>query len=321
MFEQIKDKINRAQRIALFHHVDPDFDCLGSMYGLYYALCDIKKNVTMFTYAPLSYKQSQLFDGNLLKIGDFNKDDFDLLIAVDTPTLKRLGEYGHEFAQHQNTIKIDHHMEANASYDFAKVNYVDSSRSSCCEIIFELLEYLKYECTPLVATMLYAGLTSDTYSFINSNTNDMSLLCGYRLVEYGADMQKVNTNIHRFVTMKELAATKMLYDRIEIVDGEIAIAAFSHQILQKEDITKVDCSTFSSLLANIEGVKVSCNLLEVSPKHFDGSLRSKSKVDVSKIASAFGGGGHKQAAGCQFEAESLSKAKEMVISEIQKYLK
>lgn len=321
IIKKIKKKIKEANNIALFCHIDPDFDCLGSMYALYYALSNIGKDVDMFTHEQFSSSQAQLLDESLVKVGGFNPKKYDLLISVDTPTEARLGQYGQDFVKHENTIKLDHHHCQDGNFNIAKISYVDPIRSSCSEIIYELLNCLKIKVIPETATMLFAGLSSDTGGFQTTNTTLNSFKTASELIQDGADTLKANDALYRFVTIKSLKITKIFYDNIEIIDKEIAFCAISQKELNKVGATKKDCSNLSNKLICCQGANISCFMVEKELNTYDCSFRSMKGYDVSNIASFFGGGGHKEASGCCFHASSEDEAKKRVLNAIKHYLK
>lgn len=317
-FKIIKQTINKANSIALFCHIDPDFDCLCSMYALREGLVSLGKTVSMFTHEKFAKNQKAMLDESLVKIGGFNPDKFDLIMTVDTPSLDRLGAYGDAISNHNNIIKIDHHASRG---DFANISFVATNRSSCCEIIYDLLKYLKVKLTPNLASIIYCGVFSDTNSFMNTNTNLDTLQTALELYKAGADFSKASEVNTKMKTMAELDLKKTFYKNIEIVNKELAISTISLDELKNAKATKQDTEGFSSELLSYNGVNISCCMTQKEDNIFSCSLRSMEGYDVSIIAEAFNGGGHVCASGCKIKAKTMEEAKKMFIKEAKAYLK
>ncbi len=318
LYKKIKDKINGAKSIALFCHIRPDFDALSSMYALYYGIKKDKK-VQMYSNRKLNNKEKLLLDDSLIQIGGFNPETYDLLISVDTPNVERLGIYGEGFKQHKNTIKIDHHQPSGE--EIGDISYIDVNSSSCCELVFNILKAMKCKITPQVATILYTGLFTDTNSFTNLNTNPNSFHAAYELSQKGADIAKVSDIINRQKPQSEVNITKIFYEKYKRVDKEIGIITITINELKKAKAEKIDCDGFSMKLASMNGINISCSIIEMEDNKFYCSMRSRLGYAVNGIAKALGGGGHLGAAGCVITAKSITEAEKIVIKEIRKYLK
>lgn len=310
--------IKKANSIAIINHVSPDIDAYGSMIGLYLGLEKTGKKMSMFSHEVLSNEKQVLFGKYPISIGNLESKNFDLLISVDVATKDRLGIYKDDFVTHSNTIKIDHHRVGN---EFAQVSFVDYERSSSSEIIFDLLDFMGVNINAELATCLYAGLSADTYSFINLNTNKWSFETGKQLLDCGADIASVNDALHRTISLSQLAMKRYLYDNMEIIDNEIAVICISLKDLERLKATKQDCDSHSSELISIEGVNISCAIIEKEPNIYGCSMRSMQGYSVSVIAQRLGGGGHVGAAGCTLTCKSIKEAKEIALDAMKKYLK
>lgn len=309
--------IKNAKNIALFGHISPDIDCYGSMFGLYNALKIMGKSVQLFAHESFKADQAMLFDESLASY-KFEPSHFDLLISVDTATSDRLGSFKDKFICHNNTIKIDHHKVGSS---YAGLNYIDYTKSSCSEIIYQLLNILRTQITPEIATCLYSGLSADTGSFIYSNVNENSFEIGKQLFEKKANIRKINIALYQNVTHPQLAMKKYLYDNIEIIDNEIAIVVVPFKDMEKVGACKQDCENHSVDMVAINDINVSCAIIEKSPGEFTCSFRGKDGYNVSMIAQRLGGGGHVSAAGCRLLDKSATEVRAMVIEATRKYLK
>lgn len=307
--KEIAKRIKKAKSIAIFTHISPDFDALGSSYSLFYPLKEMGKNVSFFTKEKPNSHQKLMFEDvanhNACKV-----ENFDLFICVDVSSLNRLGDYSRIFENKNNeTMVIDHHVCNNY---IGKYNYINNERSSCCEIVLELLLVLKYKLNSKVASFLYAGLSSDTSSFQNSGTKINSHVAATKLIAFGADINKVNQVLYETRTIKEIAFKKYLWNNFKI-HKDCAYCLVDYYSLVELKGKKADCDSFSRSLVSIEGVNRSFSLIEEKEGIFNLSMRSKVGYDVRTVAEKVGGGGHICAAGAKFEAKNIQTAKKMIL--------
>lgn len=313
--KQIAKEIKKANRIALFTHIDPDFDAFGSSMPLYYTLKKLNKHVVLFSKYHLTHQEELLLDPSIICSEDCKEEDFDLFISTDTPALRRLGEYSKIFENTNNkTIVIDHHN----NYDLrGKLNFIEPSYSSCSEIIFELLKIMKVKIEPFVATLLYAGLSSDTNSFVNGNTNLSSFKCGFELSKLNADVKTVNQKLYRTKTLVGIEFKKYLYENYKI-KKDIAYCVIDYKTIKALNGEKDNCSGFSTDLISIENINYSFSITEDETGLCDISFRSKQGYNVNTIATALGGGGHVCASGAKVKEKNISTLVKKILSLIEK---
>lgn len=308
--KKIAKTIIRANSIALFTHISPDCDALGSVFALYYTLTEMGKTVSIYSKDKFANVENLLFDECVVqkKVCDSNK--YDLFISCDAPALFRLGEYAEVFKEKANSIVIDHHQNGGL---LGKFNYINKSRSSCCELVLEILEAMKVKISSQVASKLYAGLSSDTNSFANSNTNEQTFNSALKLMRAGAEIGYINECLYQSRTRKSIEFKKFLWNNAKI-KGECAYCVISNQELKELKGNKEDCVGFSRSLISIQGVNYSFSIIEEAPGIFNVSLRSKIGYDVLTKAEKLGGGGHLCASGAKIQAKSINEAKKMVLS-------
>ena len=313
LIKQIKKVIYRANNIAIFSHVSPDFDALGSSFALQYFLKSINKNAKFFCNDDLTLKEKMLFDEH--SIGKtFKIEDFDLVISVDTPSIQMLGIYGEDFMKSKNRIVIDHHQNIDLN---GQVTLVDTAFSSCCEIVFKVLKSFRKPLSKEVVSALYAGLSTDTNSFVNTNTTVSSFKTAYELMNLGADVVKINETIYRTKTLKEIDFKKYVLSNMVIKD-DIAYCLMPKKQLKKMHGNKNDCSGISSDLVAYQGINIAFSIVEEEKGVFKISFRSKFGFDVRKIANSIGGGGHIGASGATLKGDNIDQIKDKVLDAIEK---
>ena len=303
-FSEVIDKIGKATRIAVFTHVMPDGDALGSAFALRGALRGMGKQADCFLEKPLSGLY-HFFPSDYLMEAE-KAAAYDLKISVDCGERSRLGMFADAF--YGDTINIDHHREKEP---FAQINIVEEKSASTGEIIYELLCAMEAAITPKIADALYAAVATDTGGFMFSNTTADTHRITAALMEAGADFYTLNKHLLLEKTLKKYQLTALCVERMEIVsDGKIAVTYLDYDTVRKMQVTSDDLDGLSSLPRSIKGVEAGALLTELEAGKIKVSLRSDRLVDVSKVAAAFGGGGHMRASGftCGGSIEELKQS-------------
>lgn len=309
--------INKGKKIAIFGHIAPDFDCLGSAFSLKEFLQREKeKEVDLFFDGKIGEKDVVLFDPNQINSMEFNHKNYDLIIVVDVPNSKRLGKFGPDVLKHKNIVKIDHHFDEIG--DLSKKCWVEEDSSSCSEMIYLLLNELNANITPEIATLIYAGLIADTNSFINDNTTPRSLQIASELFTKGADAFKINSLLYKSMSKKRWDLTKLVYEKAEFIKN-IGIVILSLKDLKKLGSENESYSGYANTMIKIEGCDIGISMAEKNLRTVNVSFRSRFGVRVDEIARALGGGGHKQAAACVLSG-SVKQVKKRVLQEVEKQL-
>ena len=250
---------------------------------------------------------------------DYNKSElgeFDLYISVDVASGELLGKYEELFLNKQNTIKIDHHEKGT---NFAKHNVV-KKYSACAILIFELLKALKVKINEKIATCLYFGICGDTGIFKNNNTDSKTFAVCAELFDAGADFKTIYSEFFEKRTLSNLYLTSNAIMSAYVSDD----GQFSVMTVSTDDFDRFGASE-NEHIGNLPHSFLNCGhkisvILKQKKDGIHVSFRSKFEYDVSKIAEKFGGGGHKNAAGCSI-IDGLGNAERMVIDAVKNYLK
>lgn len=308
--------IKKAKKVALFSHSSPDPDTVGSCVALFNALKKQGKEVDLFCEDAIPETYYFLNETTKYNEKSFNKQSYDLLIAVDVAGNNMLGKFQADFDEHENTLRLDHHIKGELE---AKTNVV-KIYSACSILIYEVIKALKIKIDETIATPLYFALCGDTGLFRNNNTDSLSFKVAGELLELGADIRKVYSEFFDKKTVPYLKLTSNILLNAEIND-EFGYVVMTASI---DDFEKfgVDSSESVGNLANTYlncGYKISAVLKE-KDDGIHGSFRSKFEYDCSEIARVFGGGGHKNASGFLIE-KPLSDAVKDVHDAVKEYLK
>ena len=288
--------------------VQPDGDLLGSQIGLGLALADAGASVTLAGPHPVPDVFRFLPGADLVQRWERAPGRFDLVILVDCPEPSRTNGLL-EGARGATTrvVSIDHHPD---SKRYAHVHWVEPAASATGEMIYDLVRAVGLKLTPEVVTNLFTSIHTDTGSFRYSNTTPRTFKIAADLVAHGARPHLVAGALYEGRRPEDLRRLGELLGRVEVSsDGVVAWLALPADTVSEGFLAAEDLVTYPRSIA---GVKVAALLREVGLGTVKVSLRAKGEVNVGKIAAAFGGGGHANAAGFTMSG-SLAAARDAVL--------
>ncbi len=316
-YEEVIRLIKENNRFLVLSHVNPEGDAVGSLLGLALALRDMGKDVTAYLEDPVPeiFRFLPGADTVVHDLGD--QEPFQVTFAVDCGQKERLGAGFSGFKEPGLIVNIDHHATNDR---FGDVNVIEPGASATGEMIFDLLKAMGAHITPEVATNLYVAIHTDTGSFrYSSSTADAFIKTG-ELVRLGADPWEVTTRVYESYPVEKLRLLGLSLSTLEVMNlngAGVALMRVTLDMFRKTGGAKEHTDGFVNFARSIKGVEVAVLFREDGPDRYKVSLRSKGNVDVSLIASAFGGGGHHNAAGFNMEGgfEEIKKRVLDVISE------
>ena len=310
--KNIIDILKNSEKVAIFIHINPDGDCLGSASALKEALVSLNKQVDIFSDSIIP--ENYLFIKHMSEVKYEDKvSGYDLLVAVDSSDTKRLGKYGKYFANFENTVCLDHHK---TNENYAKINHVELLSSAALLIYYYVKELTTL--TPEMAEALYAGISSDTGCFMHSNTTSEEHEVCAKLIEYGFDLTRANDMLFKYTTLAKFELTKRAYMNAEFfADGKIGMFKFTKKDLADTGADINDTTGLVNQITNVNGCEIGIMMYEQENGLFRCSFRSSGRVDVSIIATQFGGGGHLFASGCNVFG-CLNTAKKKIITACMK---
>jgi phosphoesterase RecJ-like protein len=311
--QAIIKKINEANNIGVFTHLNADPDALGSTSAFIHVLKQLNKTYTVFLNENVE-EAFEFFDIDNISLVP-TSTEFDLLVSLDASSLNRLGVFSEQFENHANTIAIDHHAYRDA---FGKIEHVEHL-SSNCEIMLKLFKQMPVNITPHIATYLYAGLIGDTNCFRNGSTSAQSHDAAKELLLFGADFEIINRALFSSRQFSDFEILKRVIERAEFTN-HIAISyitAKDNIELKREGFITGE---LVDILGTLKQVEISVLLKQTEGKNYRISLRSSKKYNIAAFAEKFGGGGHKQAAGMSLVG-SLSQVKRLLLKELENFEK
>jgi len=298
--DAVAEAIRSHDRFLVTTHENPDGDALGSLLAAKLALDALGKDVAMYLAGetPLPREYSWMPFGNLRRTVPEDAAQR-VLLALDCANESRLGPDPEVLASAPLVVNVDHHHD---NTRFGAVNLVVADASSTGEIVRDLLAELGVELTPEIAEAIYIALVTDTGRFQYTNTTPKALRLAAELVEAGADVHKIFQDVYESVQFAKLKLLARALERAQIYEGGGLVISY----LLRDDFSEVGAAEPYSegiidYLRAVEGADMAALIRE--PPRGDGPARrvslraSADEIDVSKIARASGGGGHRQAAG------------------------
>lgn len=289
--------LSGAETIAVVAHVHPDADTIGAGLALALVLDKCGKRVEVSFAAPATLPESlaSLPGCHLLVSPDAMRRDVDLVVTVDVPSAKRLGELRDLAGPGRQVLAIDHHASNEL---FGTANFVDASADSTTMLIAELLDAWGKPIGLDVAHCIYAGLTTDTGSFRWASARALRLAA--RLVDTGVDNAAISRALmdsHPFgwlpLLSRVLGSAQLLPDAAGGRGLVYAVVTHQDWITSRPE----EVESIVDIVRTTQQAEVAAVFKEIDPQQWSVSMRAKADVDLAAVASAFGGGGHRLAAG------------------------
>ncbi|MBQ8807900.1 MAG: bifunctional oligoribonuclease/PAP phosphatase NrnA [Clostridia bacterium] len=314
--QKVITHLKSSSSVAIFVHTNPDWDCIGSAMALRCALRSIGIKSDVFTETALS-KHLSIFDTDVIPYSeDAPAPDYECYCAVDVGSADRIGKWGECFAKKDNTVCIDHHHQ---NGPFAQINYVEPTRSSTGELIYEILNLGEIELTKEIAGYLYCAISSDTGSFQYAQVNRRTYEIVIALTDTGINTTYLCSMLYERNTLTQLKLKAEAINSIKLfADGKIATAKITNELMKKYGADKSDTDALAQIPRSIDTVMISAFLKELPEGDIRVSLRSLGDYNIEPVARLFGGGGHKKAAGCTFKGVSIEEAERKLVEELSK---
>lgn len=290
----LSEILEGKKKIALGGHVRPDGDCVGSSMGLYLYLTEQYPELETDLFleeVPKAFSMIQRTEEVKHEIPQ--NGQYDLFICLDCGDKERLGFSAPLFENALHTVCIDHHVSNNA---FAEINYIVPQASSTSELVFGLLE--KEKISKACAEALYMGIAHDTGVFQYSCTAPETMEAAAELLRKGINGSEIiDKTYYEKTYVQNQILGRALLESMLILDKRAIVSVVSQKEMEFFEAVPSDLEGIVAQLRQTQGVEVAIFLHEIRSQEYKVSLRSKGRVNVSRIAQYFGGGGHERAAG------------------------
>lgn len=281
--------------VAVGGHERPDGDCVGSCMAVYQYITDNFKNIETDVYLE-EIPDSFLFLNGTEEIRHEipAEKKYDLFICLDCGDQGRLGFSAPLFDRAERTFCVDHHI---SNVSFADENVIEPDASSTSELVYHLMD--KEKISRETAEALYLGIVHDTGVFQHSCTAPSTFQMAAELLGKGVDAPALIRDTFYVKTYAQNQILgRALMESILFLDGRAIVSYLRKTTLDFYGVTPKELDGIVNHLRNTEGVKTAVFMYELEENVYKVSLRSDDDINVSEIASHFGGGGHKKAAGC-----------------------
>ncbi len=307
---EIKKVIDASSHVLLHCHPNPDPDSLGSVLATKFALEQIGKKVTIVggdSKTPEAFMHFPGADKVLQQnYPSTNLEGIDLFLILDCGSIEMISKKGEVvFPSHMRTVVIDHHA---SNKGYAEINLINPTYPATTEILFDLFQLWGITLTHEIAVNLYVGLFTDTGGFRYDLVTAHSFSMAQKLAEIAPDIVSVVKTLENSASPGNIEflglgfTHKQVFQFTDTSKGSYVITYISYDNIVKHNLTPDDfwnASFVATILRSVIGWNVICILTEQQPGLVKASFRNRDSVafDVSKVAGALGGGGHKAAAG------------------------
>lgn len=288
------EELKGAHIVGITGHVRPDGDCTGSTLALYNYLRKNVPDMDVSVYLEQPGEEFSYLSGFADIKNTLETDKrFDVFVVLDCSSLDRIEPFAGGFEGAVKTICIDHHISNDS---FADVNEVKPAASSACEVLYDTLEPDKID--KAVAECIYTGIIHDTGVFKYSCTSCHTMEIAGKMMQMGIDYSEIIDNsFYKKTYVQNQILGRALLESVLFYDGRCIFSSVTRDEMHFYGVTGKELGGIIEQLRLTDGVEVAIFLYESGDNEYKVSLRSKKDIDVSVIATSFGGGGHVRAAG------------------------
>jgi phosphoesterase RecJ-like protein len=327
-FQKAVELIGNSSSILITTHIQPDGDACGSLVAVRDTLSALEKKTELISPSELPEWYDFLFaekpailgkDVTIeqLKQGQFFKPDLIVLIDVNSNNqLSKLSEYLKQ--NDKPVLVIDHHVTNDGLGD---VELIDTDAAASGIIVFDLLRYANWPVTDKIAQALFVAIATDTGWFRFPNTDNRAYQACADLTKAGANSPELYRRIYQNVSYQRLKLTAAMLNTLELhFDGRFATQYLLQQDFEKTGAELMDTENLVNECQRIGTVETAALFVELKDGRVKCSLRSKGAIDVRKIATKLGGGGHDMASGVHLPGP-IEKAKSLILVEMAEQFK
>ena len=315
--ERVIAALQSAPSVAVLSHIGPEGDAIGSTLAAALALRDAGKVTGAFNVDPVPPGLSHLPGVSEIRREVPRDQAFACYLVVDTSGLDRTG--GLLDGRHRDAVvlNVDHH---HGNSRFGDANWVEPGASSAGEMVYRILRTGGFPLSKDVAANLFAAILTDTGGFQHGNTTAESLRVAAGLMDAGAVPEEIGRGLRAHRALGEWRLLSEVLAGLRVAPGgRLAWIEVSLAARQRAGVGIEATEDFIEYPRNLDGVEIAVAFKEISAEEVRVSLRSYGGVDVARLARSFGGGGHRNAAGCTVRG-GLSDAKTRILGATEELL-
>jgi bifunctional oligoribonuclease and PAP phosphatase NrnA len=291
--QSIVEALYTRQRFVISSHARPDGDSIGSQLAMAYALKALGKDAVVVNADPAPAPLMAFPGVPDIVIAPTVEGVFDAAIIMECGNLERTGVTGLE---RFFVVNIDHHP---GNTGFGQINWFDARAAACGEMVFDLVRALDVPMSIEMATHIYLAILTDTGSFHYSSISARTFDICREALEAGVDPVMVARNVYDSNNMGRLKLFGAVLSAMQIDQtGRIAIVYLDHEMARAAGGTYEDTEGLINLPLTVKEIEAVLFFKQDEGEQYRVSMRSKGAIDIGAVAKEFGGGGHKNAAGC-----------------------
>lgn len=296
-YTRILSAIKRYDRIAIFRHIMPDYDALGSQMGLATWIKDNFPNKEVRVLGDNHVTFTPRIFPVMDELGpEWFKEPY-LAIILDTANTPRIADPRWKKAKFK--VKIDHHP---AVEDYANIQVVNTKAAAAAENIVNMIMNLKgnYVLSKEAATYFYIGIVGDSGRFQYGSTSQHTFAVAGELLSCGVEITKTYQNMY-MKQVDDLYVTAYVLNHFSVSPKGVAYYTLDAKVQNDLKITTERGKENVNLFANVDGINAWCSITEdPKDKCWRVSIRSKG-TPINDVAAKWGGGGHAQASGARID--------------------
>lgn len=302
--DRLLELVDRRERFLVVSHASPDGDAIGSTLAMGLLLEKLGREVVFYNQDPAPYNFEFLPGAD--RLTDSIPDGFEpqVTVVLDCAEPGRVGASFPDEGWGDEVVVIDHHKTWNR--DFADFYIRDVAAAATGELVYRVTVRSRAELSEDIAKNLYCCLMTDTGSFRYSNTSRTTFRIAGELIEAGVNPWEMTSHIYESEPKRRMDLLSLVLETLRMSScGRLAFLRIEDEMFDKTQTGPEFTDGFINYARSIKGVEVATQLLQQGEGEWKISFRSCGMVDVSELASRFGGGGHHNAAGCAMSGESL----------------
>lgn len=294
MFHKVTTLIENAKKIAVFTHINPDGDALGSSVAFKLGLEQMGKSVDL--YCDDVIHENYFFLNTNSYYIEHKQTNYDLAVILDASDLMRIGKFSEIYNNTPKKLVIDHHLNNDIKAD---ASIIDINAGSVGVLIYRLFHAMNINLNKEIATAIYTAISTDTGCFMFNNTTPEAHTIVAKLMEYNIDLEQANYFLFNRKTKSQIQLLNRALGNLQFHENnKIVMVVIKLSDFIETKTTYEDTIGILNIIRGIDGVDLSILLTETQKDCYKVSLRSF-EVNASNIANNFQGGGHKHAAGCR----------------------
>ena len=291
---EVAEALKQGQNFLVTSHTNPDGDAIASLLALGHLLTALGKTVVLYHPDPVPFNFRFLPGAESIR-SEPGTGPYDVTVVVDCSDLERVGKLPPTESLGK-LVGIDHHLTA---LPLGEAHLLDPSASAIGELVFLVIEALGLEPGLELCTCIYCSILSDTGSFRYSNVTPRALRTAASMLERGVDPWEVARQVYEAQPAERLQLLTRVLETVELgPENKYASILITEEMIALTHASLDMVDGFINYPRTIQGVEVAIQFREVGVDKYKVSFRSQGNINVAAISQSFGGGGHKNAAGC-----------------------